>query len=118
MPRGNRHSSILLMAACLVGAMSVFLRADEAPAPDDDPVPRPQPIETPSVGEFDEAIAAGVEFLLADQNPNGSWGSATRTKFPDLYAPIPGAHEAFRAAVTALDILALYEVGGRYRRNM
>jgi hypothetical protein len=78
----------------------------------DVPVPRPQPIDTPSVAEFDAAIAGGIEFLIADQNANGSWGSATRTKGLNIYAPIPGAHDAFRAAVTALAILALYETGG------
>ncbi|MCP6769461.1 hypothetical protein NL529_31910, partial [Klebsiella pneumoniae] len=61
---------------------------------------------------FDTAIGKGIEFLLADQNPNGSWGSATHTKDLNIYAPIPGAHDAFRAAVTALAILALYETGG------
>jgi hypothetical protein len=82
------------------------------PAADVDRVPQPQPVATPSVADFDTAIGKGIEFLLADQNPNGSWGSATHTKDLNIYAPIPGAHDAFRAAVTALAILALYETGG------
>ncbi|MGD9857005.1 MAG: hypothetical protein AB7U20_18805, partial [Planctomycetaceae bacterium] len=48
---------------------------------------------------------------LKDQNPNGSWGSATRTKGLNIYAPIPGANHAFRTAVTAMCISALYESG-------
>lgn len=86
--------------------------AAEPSGADDDSIPRPASIEAPSVGEFDEAIARGIEFLLSDQNANGSWGSATRTKGLNIYAPIPGSHDAFRAAVTALDIVALYETGG------
>lgn len=77
-----------------------------------DGVPRPEPMESPSVAELEAAIGRGVDFLIADQNPNGSWGSATRTKGNNIFAPIPGAHDGFRAATTALCILALYEAGG------
>jgi len=51
----------------------------------------------------------GIDFLLQDQNSNGSWGSATRTKQLNIYAPIPGGHDAFRTATTALCISALLE---------
>ena len=55
------------------------------------------------------AIRRGVEFLLDDQNKDGSWGSAERTKGLNIYAPVPGAHHAFRTAVTALGVSALIE---------
>ncbi|MCB1066367.1 MAG: terpene cyclase/mutase family protein, partial [Verrucomicrobiae bacterium] len=38
-------------------------------------------------------------------------GSARQTKGLNIYAPIPGAHGAFRAAVTAMGITALIESG-------
>ncbi|MDG1896819.1 MAG: terpene cyclase/mutase family protein [Fuerstiella sp.] len=60
--------------------------------------------------EIRESMRKGVSFLLADQNPNGSWGSATRTKGLNIYAPVPGAHHALRAAPTSLCISALLEV--------
>lgn len=63
--------------------------------------------EAPPVKSIDEAIAAGIDFLIADQNPNGSWGSALQTKGLNIYAPVPGAHDAFRVAVTAMAISAL-----------
>lgn len=59
----------------------------------------------------DRAIAKGVEFLVADQNENGSWGSARQTKGLNIYAPVPGAHDAFRAAVTAMAVSALCDSG-------
>ncbi|MCP4788431.1 MAG: terpene cyclase/mutase family protein [Fuerstiella sp.] len=66
-------------------------------------------IEGPAQSEIRDSIQRGVRFLLADQNPNGSWGSATRTKGLNIYAPVPGAHHAFRAATTSLCISALLE---------
>ncbi len=67
-------------------------------------------IDAPSPQEIGKSIDRGVQFLLEAQNPNGSWGSATRTKGLNIYAPVPGAHHAFRAAVTSLCISALLEV--------
>src|SRR5436190_12087508 len=76
------------------------------------PLPRPEPVGPPAVGAIDGAIDRGVAFLLKDQNKDGSWGSANRTKGLNIYAPVPDAHDAFRAAVTSLCISALIEVGG------
>ncbi len=74
--------------------------------------PRPKPVAAPSAESIDGAIHRGVEFLLERQNRNGSWGSAHNTKDLNIYAPVPGAHHAFRAAVTSLCISALIETGG------
>ena len=56
------------------------------------------------------AISDGSTFLLSNQNPDGSWGTPQQTKGLNIYAPIPGAHRAFRLAVTALSLSALLEV--------
>lgn len=69
-------------------------------------------VDAPTEKDIQDAIDRGVKFLLADQNANGSWGSATRTKSLNIYAPVPGAHHAFRAATTSLCIAALIEVAG------
>ena len=63
-----------------------------------------------SESEIRGAIYNGVQFLLDDQNANGSWGSPTKTKGLNIYAPVPGAHHAFRAATTSLCIAGLIEV--------
>jgi hypothetical protein len=67
-------------------------------------------IEAPTVEQIEGSIDRGVEFLLGIQNANGSWGSATQTKGLNVYAPVPGAHHAFRAATTSLCVSALLEV--------
>jgi hypothetical protein len=70
------------------------------------------PPAAPVAGEtIQAAIDRGVEFLLKDQNEDGSWGTAGRTKELNIIAGI-GSHHAFRAAVTALCVSALIEAGG------
>lgn len=74
--------------------------AEKNPAP---PAPTPAQIE--------KSIDRGVAYLVKKQNKDGSWGSATRTKDLNIFAPVPGSHHAFRAATTALGIAALIETG-------
>ena len=57
-----------------------------------------------------DAISDGSQFLRQNQNEDGSWGTAQQTKGLNIYAPIPGAHRAFRLACTALSISALLDV--------
>lgn len=71
--------------------------------------PTPPEIDAPAETEIRDAIVRGIKFMLADQNPNGSWGSPTRTKGLNIYAPVPGAHHAFRAATTSLGIAGLID---------
>ncbi len=71
--------------------------------------PVPPEIEAPTESEIRDAIVRGVQFMLDDQNSNGSWGSPTRTKGLNIYAPVPGAHHAFRAATTSLGIAGLID---------
>ena len=75
--------------------------------PKDIAIPRPKPVEAPSPGDVDASLRRGIDFLCADQNKNGSWGGPQQTKGLNIFAPVPGAHHAFRAAVTAMAISAL-----------
>jgi len=77
-----------------------------------DPIPRPQEVPPVPAPEMEDAIRRGIDFLLLEQRPNGSWGSATLTKDLNIYALIPGSHDAFKAAVTAMCVSALIETGG------
>lgn len=71
--------------------------------------PKPVPITPPESEQITEAIQRGIQFLLDDQRPNGSWGSPEQTKGLNIYAPPPGAHDAFKSGVTGLAIMALAE---------
>lgn len=110
--------SVLLLAVGLnYGKLSAQepLQAESEPVVEQswiDKVPKLDPIDPISRDEMQAAIENGIQFLLETQNSNGSWGSATRTKGLNIYAPIPGAHHGFRAAVTSMCISALIETGG------
>lgn len=67
--------------------------------------------DTPVADSVEEAIEKGIAFLIEDQNEDGSWGSPRQTKGLNIYAPVPGSHEAFRTAVTAMAVSALIESG-------
>jgi len=98
-----RNATLILVLLCASAAAA----ADgEAPRTS---TPKPLPITPPSRDDIVGALARGRGFLLAYQNPDGSWGSARRTKALNIYAPVPGAHQAFRAAVTSLCLSALIE---------
>jgi hypothetical protein len=78
------------------------------PARGSDPAPD---FEPPTAEQLEDAIGRGVEFLLERQNSNGSWGSIGGHRPFEVYAPVPGAHHAFRAAVTSMCVAALLESG-------
>ena len=92
------RSSILISTLACIGPL--FLSAARAET---------SKSSIPSQQQLDAAIARGVDFLIARQNKNGSWGSATRTKGLNIYAPLPGAHHAFRAGATGLALSGLID---------
>jgi hypothetical protein len=99
----------LLTLTILLGGSA----AQDRPASLDDsetPVPKLAPEPMPAAADVQQSIDRGIAFLLADQNADGSWGTAERTKDLNIFAPVPGAHHAFRTAVTGLCISALIEV--------
>ncbi len=70
---------------------------------------KPTDLPEVTVASLDASIRHGVDFLITHQNPNGSWGSATRTKALNIYAPLPGAHQAFRAGASGLALSGLID---------
>jgi hypothetical protein len=109
-------AAVLLTSCLLAGDGQNLSTAETKPAeatsvaPDgkhpEDPSDGP-PFVAPRPAEVEAAMLRGIDFLLTDQNPDGSWGSPRRTKGLNIYAPAPGAHHAFRAAVTAMCVEAL-----------
>ena len=106
----------------LAVALAVMLLAD-APAGDEpapkakdapslaETAPRIDPVPPPDPAVVEAALRRGIDFLLTTQNKDGSWGSALVRGGIEIYAPVPGAHQAFHTAVTALCISALIETG-------
>ena len=108
--------SIQCLLACLP-----LLAASVAAEPTDSPTPPakskppaylsglpPLPsITGPSIQEIDSSIQRGIDFLISNQNSNGSWGGPILTKGLNIYAPLPGAHHAFRSGTSGV---ALYGI--------
>ncbi|MGI9515807.1 MAG: prenyltransferase/squalene oxidase repeat-containing protein [Pirellulaceae bacterium] len=67
--------------------------------------------DAPSQIEIQQSIDRGIDFLIGCQRETGAWGAATNTKDLNIYAPIPGAHDAFRMATTSMCVTALLETG-------
>ncbi|MDH3592990.1 MAG: hypothetical protein OER88_13980, partial [Planctomycetota bacterium] len=55
----------------------------------------------------DEAVRTGVEFLVKNQNKDGSFGHHVSGRTRELWCDVPGGHLAFRGASTALCWLGL-----------
>ena len=91
-----------LAAVCLSAAVARAEPPTTAPAT----APSTTYARTP-----DRAVADGVRFLVADQNPDGSWGTGTVSHGNEIMVSVPASHEAFRSAVTALCVMALREAG-------
>ncbi len=70
-----------------------------------------KPVAEVTPATIEASIRRGVDFLVAKQNANGSWGGPTRTKGLNIYAPLPGAHHAFRAGSSGLALSGLIDSG-------
>lgn len=88
-----RLGGALLFAAALAGAQEAPNLARELP---------PAAKVTP-----DEAIRGAIGWLVKNQNADGSWGKATSGRTWEVTAAVPGGHQAFKAASTALCWLGL-----------
>jgi len=89
---------LTLFAALVIALPRLALAGDPA---------APPPAVTRAT--LDASIRRGVDFLVTRQNSNGSWGGPTRTKGLNIYAPLPGAHHAFRAGASGLALAGLIE---------
>ncbi|MBI1368420.1 MAG: hypothetical protein GC162_07165 [Planctomycetes bacterium] len=106
--RGRQRERRLMRARAFIAICAAAIFAGCATTK---PLPKPAAIDPPPPSEIHAAIDRGVTFLLDTQNKDGSWGTPTKTKELNIYAPIPGAHQAFRAAVTSMCISALIDTG-------
>jgi hypothetical protein len=110
------------LVSCLLILLTADpLDADETPAgavpnpgaeaTTEAPLPPLPPITPLTKSELDASLQRGVDHLISSQNPNGSWGGPTQTKGLNIYAPIPGAHHAFRSGASALALYGMLRSG-------
>lgn len=115
LPASRRTAAVAFIVACLLAGLAIAPAMHAEPAKEPPALavtgPKPNPVPAPKPGEVDEAIRRGLKFLVERQNKDGSWGSPHHTKGLNVYAPAPGAHQAFRTGVTALCVSALIEAG-------
>jgi hypothetical protein len=116
------NGQTMLIRLLLCASLSTVILAGPLPAQDEAgtaatvanesllDAPKLPPVSTPPAAEIEASLDRGVKFLIDDQNENGSWGSVERTKDLNIFAPVPGAHHAFRTAVTSLCLCALMEL--------
>ena len=104
------HFAVILSVCLSMTAVSVAADSKSPAARTRVSGPKPKPVKPRVAKDVERAIERGVAFLLKDQNEPGSWGSPHQTKGLNIYAPVPGAHHAFRTAVTAMCVMALIEV--------
>ena len=90
------------------GHLALFVFAATASGADDVPPPAAGPAST-----VQAAIERGIEFLLRDQNKDGSWGGPqdSITTWSGEVWPNPETHRAWKVATTGLCCAALFEVG-------
>jgi hypothetical protein len=68
---------------------------------------------TRPASKYADSIRRGVEFLVANQQPEGFWGTGLETRGFEVFNSVPGTHDAQRVATTALCVMALREAGAK-----
>jgi hypothetical protein len=71
--------------------------------------PKPPAITPLPANQVKQSIKRGVDFLLETQLKSGAWGRSENGKYYKIWAPVPGAHHAYRTATTALAVMSLVE---------
>jgi hypothetical protein len=110
----NRLVFAVTIVVCWCGHLTAAEEASSAPA-NPPPLalegPEPRPVPTPEPQKIDQAMRRGIRFLVERQEKNGAWGTIVGSKPFNVLAAVPGAHHAFRGAVTSLCVSALIETG-------
>lgn len=94
----------MIRAALALAVCAAAVRADEAP----NPARSSPPAARVSV---QEALETGVQWLIEHQNKDGSFGTSASGRPWGLSCSVPGGHQAFRTASTALCYMGLLDAG-------
>jgi len=101
---------VLAITAIASFSLSACSREEHAPpAAKTDPAPkapiRPEP--TTEERAIEKTATEAVAWLATNQNKDGSWGSHHSPRPIEVLADVPGSHQAFQTATTALAALAM-----------
>ena len=88
-------------------ALCASIPAENAEKRDTIPIARVPDVPPPSRETLDASIRKAADFLLKEQNRDGSWGSHTRTKGLNVICPYPEGPRSFRTASTSLCVIGL-----------
>ena len=102
------NKAVLFLAA--LGASTALcapVPAEKAEKRDTIPIARVPDVPPPSRETLDASIRKAADFLLKEQNRDGSWGNHTRTKGLNVLCPYPEGPRSFRTASTSLCVIGL-----------
>ena len=102
------NKTVLFLAA--LGACSALgapIPGKNAEKRDTIPIARVPDVPPPSRETLDASIRRAADFLLKEQNRDGSWGSHTHTKGLNVICPYPEGPRSFRTASTSLCVIGL-----------
>ena len=88
-------------------ALCASIPVENAEKRDTIPIARVPDVPPPSRETLDASIRKAADFLLKEQNRDGSWGSHTRTKGLNVICPYPEGPRSFRTASTSLCVIGL-----------
>jgi hypothetical protein len=101
--------AIAALSGLLLLGIAPGVTSAEAPPPP----PTTRPVKWPTtVPTLPQAVERGVAYLVRSQNKDGSWGTGLETRGFEVYSMVPGSHDAYRVATTALGLMALREAEG------
>lgn len=85
--------------------------AHAAPVPEEKtdtiPIAKVPDVPPPSREKLQHSIRKATDFLLANQNKDGSWGDHTHSKGMNVMCPYPEGPRSFRTASTSLCLIGL-----------
>jgi len=86
------------LAPVLLFLVALPVHAEEATSPDR---------KAASAVSPETALQGGIDWIVANQNDDGSWGNHKSGRRRAIWCDVPGGHHAFRAATSALCVAAL-----------
>src|SRR5690242_2740198 len=103
----NRCPLVVVLPALILSTGMSAAADPEPKATEHHRPPDPEPV---AAADLEAALQRGVNYLVQNQNKDGSWGSPALEGGVAIYAGI-GSHHAFQVAVTAMSVMALIESG-------